>query len=147
MVDLVRHLGNFRWEGVDVLRYKEDGSHFKEITRQILSEGRDDLPVQVRYFEIAPGGHSTLERHQHLHAVVVVRGLGQVLWGSEVVDLEPFDVLRVPSGTWHQFRATRGEPLGFLCLVHRDRDRPERPGPAELEQILSVPAVAAFART
>jgi mannose-6-phosphate isomerase-like protein (cupin superfamily) len=101
----------------------------------------------VRYFEIAPGGHSTLERHQHLHAVVVVRGLGQALWGSEVVDLEPFDVLRVPSGTWHQFRATRGEPLGFLCLVHRDRDRPERPGPAELEQILSVPAVAAFART
>jgi mannose-6-phosphate isomerase-like protein (cupin superfamily) len=147
MADVNRHLGDFRWEGVGVLRYKEDGSHFKDITRQILSEGRDDLPVQLRYFEIAPGGHSTLERHQHLHVVVVLRGSGQALWGTEVVDLEPHDVLRVPSGTWHQFRATRGTELGFLCLVHRERDRPERPGPAELERILSVPAVAAFART
>ena len=29
--------------------------------------------------------------------------------------------------TWHQFRATGGEPLGFLCLVRRERDKPQRP--------------------
>ena len=34
----------------------------------------DALACELRYFEIAPGGHSTLERHDHLHSVMIIRG-------------------------------------------------------------------------
>ena len=43
--------------------------------------------------------------------------------------MKPFDLVTIPSWTWHQFRATDGEPLGFLCMVNAERDRPQLPTP------------------
>ena len=64
-----RHHGDFTWEEVPVLAYKQDGTApFRDVTRQVLFEDAD-LGCQLRYFEVAPGGHSTLERHEHVHAV------------------------------------------------------------------------------
>ena len=67
---------------------------------------------------MAAGGYSTLERHEHMHAVMILRGHGQCLVGEEVRQVKPFDLVTIPSWTWHQFRATEGEPLGFLCMVN-----------------------------
>ncbi len=39
----------------------------------------------------------------------------------------PGDLVTIPAWTWHQFRATAGEPCGFLCMVNRERDRPQVP--------------------
>ena len=61
----VRRFDGFRWEDVALLAYKEGGP-YKGVTRQVLFEGEESLPVQWRYFEVEPGGHSTLERHEHL---------------------------------------------------------------------------------
>ena len=48
--------GGFRWDGVDVLAYKEEGSApFKAITRQVLFQ-RPELGCELRYFEMQPGG-------------------------------------------------------------------------------------------
>jgi len=137
----------FRWQDIPVLAYKEDGgTHFKGITRQVLFDEDDKLGVQLRYFEIAPEGHSTLERHDHAHCVMVVKGRGQALVGSEIHALGTNDLVRVPPNTWHQFRATAGEPLGFLCLVSRERDKPERPGAAALAILRADPQVSSFLR-
>lgn len=120
-----KHAGGFRWPGVDLLAYKQDGSApFKDVTRQVLFESAD-LPAQLRYFEVAPGGWTTLERHEHVHAVMVIRGRGQCLVGDAAHDIGLHDLVSVPPMTWHQFRATKDEPLGFLCLVAKERDRPE----------------------
>ena len=145
---LRRFLSEFAWQGVPVLAYKEDGSRerFSGVTRHVLFEGDQRLACQLRYFEIAQGGHSTLERHDHLHVVLVLRGAGQALIGRRVVELAPFDVARIASREWHQFRATSGEAFGFLCLVAVERDRPERPDAAALEELRALPHVAAFIR-
>jgi quercetin dioxygenase-like cupin family protein len=145
---LLRFASEFAWQGVPILSYKEDGmrERFHGVTRQVLFDGDARLPCQLRYFEIAAGGHSTLERHDHVHLVVVVRGEGRALVGARVLDLAPFDVVRVPSGMWHQFRAPEGAVFGFLCLVHVDRDRPERPDAVAIEELRSDEAVAAFIR-
>jgi hypothetical protein len=37
--------------------------------------------------------------------------------------------------TWHQFHAAPDEPLGFLCLVAAERDRPQLPAEGEAEAI------------
>ena len=130
-----RNDGSFRWEGVDLRAYKQEGAApFRDVTRQVLFEGAD-LPAQLRYFEVAPGGHTTLERHEHVHAVMVIRGSGQCLVGDEAHDLRLHDLVRVPPMTWHQFRASKDEPLGFLCMVPTDRDRPQLPAAGDVERI------------
>ena len=135
-MDIVRHAdGGFHWEGVDVLKYKQEGdAPFKDVTRQVLFEP-EGLPAQLRYFEVAPGGWTTLERHEHVHAVMVIRGHGRCLVGDKAYDIALHDLVSVPPMTWHQFRAAGDEPLGFICLVASNRDRPQLPGEADAARI------------
>jgi mannose-6-phosphate isomerase-like protein (cupin superfamily) len=135
---------DYRWDGVEVVPYKEDGrARFKAITRQTLFSD-PELQGELRYFEMAPGGFSTLERHEHMHAVLILRGRGHCLVGNEVRSVETRDLITVPAMTWHQFRATRGEPLGFLCMVNASRDKPQLPTAQDLARLKANPAVAAF---
>jgi quercetin dioxygenase-like cupin family protein len=135
----------FRWDGVEVTAYKaEDAAPFRDVTRQVLFDDAE-LDCQWRYFEVAPGGWSTLERHRHVLAVLVLRGRGRALVGDQVVQLGPHDLVSVPALTWHQFRAADDEHLGFLCLVNTTRDRPQLPGEAERSELAArSPEVAAF---
>jgi quercetin dioxygenase-like cupin family protein len=127
--------GDYHWQGVEVLQYKQDGdAPFRDVTRQVLF-GDADFPAQLRYFEVAPGGHTTLERHEHVHSVMVIRGRGRCLVGDQAHDLAMHDLVSVPPLTWHQFHAALDEPLGFLCLVATERDRPQLPSNDERERL------------
>ena len=141
-----RHDGDFHWQDVTVLAYKQsDEAPFKDVTRQVLFED-PQLACQWRYFEVAPGGHTTLERHEHVHAVMVVRGGGRALVGDTIHTLACHDLVKVPALTWHQFRATDDEALGFLCLVNADRDRPQLPAADDLARLRANPETADFIR-
>jgi quercetin dioxygenase-like cupin family protein len=136
--------GGYRWQDVDLLAYKQDpGAPFRDVTRQTLFR-RDDLAGELRYFEVAPGGYSTLERHRHVHAVLVLRGRGACLVGDAVHALDERDLVTIPAGTWHQFRAAPGAPLGFLCMVDAARDKPELPDAATLATLRALPQLADF---
>jgi quercetin dioxygenase-like cupin family protein len=91
-----------------------------------------------------PGGHSTLERHEHVHAVMIFRGRGTCLVGGAVREVAAPDLICIPPMTWHQFRAAKGEPFGFLCMVNAARDKPQLPSEVELAQLKCDPAIAAF---
>ena len=142
---MLRRHGAFTWEAVPVHPYKSDGTApFKDITRQILFSGPEHAG-ELRYFEVAAGGYSTLERHAHVHGVMILRGSGQALVGEEVRDVGQHDLVHVPPMAWHQFRANRGEPLGFLCMVNADRDRPQLPTDAERDALAATfPEIARF---
>src|SRR3989475_1405541 len=141
-----RKAKDYRWEGVEELPYKEDDrALFKSVTRQVLFAD-PELHGELRYFEMAPGGFSTLERHQHMHAVLILRGRGHCLVGDEVKAIETRDLVTVPAMTWHQFRAAQGEPLGFLCMVNATRDKPQTPSAEDLARLEGDAAVAAFLR-
>jgi quercetin dioxygenase-like cupin family protein len=85
-----------------------------------------------------------LERHEHAHAVMILRGSGDCLVGDKVRAVKPFDLVSIPAWQWHQFRATAGEALGFLCMVNVQRDRPQLPTADDLARLTADPAVAAF---
>jgi quercetin dioxygenase-like cupin family protein len=137
----------FRWQGVAHQPYKQDGSApFKDISRQVLFH-ENDLNCELRYFEMDAGGHSTLERHEHAHAVMILRGQGECLVGDTVRPVKQFDLVSIPSWTWHQFRASAGEPFGFLCMVNVIRDRPQLPTTEEVAALRQTPAVARFLDT
>jgi mannose-6-phosphate isomerase-like protein (cupin superfamily) len=141
---IIRKAREYRWDGVDVLPYKDDGrALYRAITRQVLFTD-PDLHAELRYFEIAPGGFSTLERHEHVHAVLILRGRGHCLVGDCVSGVETRDLVTVPPLTWHQFRATAGEALGFLCMVDAVRDKPQLPTTQDVAQLTDDPQVAAF---
>ena len=134
----------FRWDAVAHQPYKQENDvPFKDISRQVLFHA-DDLACELRYFEMDAGGYSTLERHEHAHAVMILRGAGECLVGQDVRAVKQFDLVSIPSMAWHQFRASNGEPLGFLCMVNVLRDRPQLPDAAELARLQSVPAIARF---
>ena len=135
---------NFRWDGVEMRPYKEDErALYRTITRQVLFSD-PNMAGELRYFEVAPGGFSTLERHEHMHGVLILRGSGHCLVGDEVKSLDTNDLVTVPPMTWHQFRATKNEPLGFLCMVNAERDKPQLPTPEDVERLKKNPAIAAF---
>ncbi|MGC9954453.1 MAG: cupin domain-containing protein [Rhizomicrobium sp.] len=139
----IRRFKSFRWEDTDLLAYKEEGSPFKAITRQTLF--RDPaLKCELRYFEVAPGGYSTLERHEHMHAVLILRGHGECLVGDEVTKIDTNDLVTIEPWTWHQFRAGPDAPLGFLCMVNAERDKPSLPTDEERKALEADPQVAAF---
>jgi quercetin dioxygenase-like cupin family protein len=141
---LHRKANAYRWEGVNTLPYKQDDrALFKSITRQVLFAD-PQLHAELRYFEIEPGGYSTLERHEHLHAVLILRGHGHCLVGKEVRAVELRDLITVPPLTWHQFRASADQPLGFLCMVNAVRDKPQLPSAEDLAQLKSDEKIAAF---
>ena len=141
---LHRKANAYRWEGVNTVPYKQDDrALFKSITRQVLFAD-PQLHAELRYFEIEAGGYSTLERHEHMHAVLILRGHGHCLVGKEVRAVELRDLITVPPLTWHQFRATADEPLGFLCMVNAVRDKPQLPSAEDLAQLKSDEKIAAF---
>lgn len=137
----------FRWVGVDLLDYKEEDGTFRSVSRQTLADADHGQGASLRYFEVGPGGWTTLEHHAHTHVVIPIRGAGSALLVDRVVPLALHDVVFVPAWGWHQFRAAEEEPLGFLCSVTVDRDRPVRPDAEQLAALRADPAIAAFIRT
>lgn len=140
----------FGWEGVPAQAYKRGeagaaGMGWRDVMRHTLAGG-DELAYQLRYFEIAPGGFSSLEKHHHAHTIVVLRGRGQVIAGREVFRVEPFDLVVIPPVTPHQFVNAGEEPFGFLCPVDADRDPPQALTEDELTRLMEDPEVRAAVR-
>lgn len=143
MSEPVRRFDGFRWEATDLLAYKEEGSApFKAITRQKLFF-EPELKSELRYFEIAAHGFSTLERHEHMHGVLILRGAGRCLNGDFVGAVNTFDLVTIAPMTWHQFRADDA-PLGFLCMVNIERDKPQLPTDDDIARLRKNPAIEAF---
>ncbi|MCM2269741.1 MAG: cupin domain-containing protein [Thermoanaerobaculia bacterium] len=115
-----------RWPAAPPRVYKEDAASFCEVNRRVLlgSAVGDALAFEMRYFEVAAGGFTSFERHEHPHAVVVLAGRGEVRLLDGLHPLAPFDVVYVAPGEAHQFRAAADDRLGILCVVDHERDRP-----------------------
>jgi gentisate 1,2-dioxygenase len=144
----LRQSDPFRWQGVEEFVYKAEyeQASFKDVTKRKLFIDPEKSGIEMRYFEIGPSGHTTLEKHDHIHLVVPIRGAGSCLVENKIIKLEINDVVHVPSWAWHQFRATDDDFLGFLCLVTCDRDRPTLPSVEDLENLRKSPEISAFIR-
>ena len=136
---------DYSFSGIPRREYKEGDGNFKAVCRYSLlgsGEGEEALNFHTRYFEIEPEGYSSLEYHRHPHTVVIIRGQGTVVLADQVYELNLHDVVYVAPGTIHQFLADRGEPLGFICVVDRYRDRPVVPDEEEIREQTGTGAAA-----
>jgi ribulose-bisphosphate carboxylase large chain len=119
---------DFRWLGVSAAEYKQAAEHHCGVSRTTLvGANGESTAFHVRYFEVEPGGFTSLEHHVHEHAVVVLRGRGQVRLGDTLHEIGFGDAVYVAPREVHQLRnLSATEPFGFLCIVDAERDRPVR---------------------
>lgn len=127
---ILEHLAfrdDYTWQGRSSTAYKvDDRLPFRDVARtELIGSFGESTAFDVRYFEIAPGGYSSREKHVHAHVVIGVRGTGTLDTGDVSQTVTPWDIAYVPSLRPHQLRNTGTEPFGFLCIVDHDRDRPQ----------------------
>jgi quercetin dioxygenase-like cupin family protein len=140
----------FRWAGVDEKAYKLGagdgrGMGWKGVTRHTIGlSQRLGAAFEVRYFQLEPGGYSSLEKHRHIHLVFAVRGRGRALIGDAVLDFDDLDALYVPPLTPHRWMNSGDGPFGFLCTVDGERDRPRPLDDEEWEALRANPATAPY---
>jgi mannose-6-phosphate isomerase-like protein (cupin superfamily) len=114
---------NFRWHGVAPISYKEGTRTFQGVTRQNIISAREGLDFEVRYFECELEGFTTLEKHEHIHIVMIARGTGRIVIGERLCSALPFDFFVIPSWMPHQLINAGHEPFGFFCSVNARRDK------------------------
>ena len=120
----------YEWGGRDSSPYKtaEKGSdvpQFQGVRRvELVGRHGEATRSDLRYFEVAAGGHTSRERHVHAHIIIGARGEGRLVTGSRDVVLKRQDVAFVPPLQAHQLRNESTEPFGFFCIVDHHRDRP-----------------------
>ncbi len=100
------------WEDVPVERIAPGVTARRFISRR---DGSDHL--ELRYFELQPGAGSHYEAHNYEHAVLVLRGQGEVALGEQAFPVSRGDAIFIPADEKHQFRASTNEVFGFLCTV------------------------------
>lgn len=123
---VMRHRGDFSWTGVKTERYKSPDGTWADVTRRVLVGSRGEKTrFHLRYFEIGPGGYTTLERHGHEHVVVGIRGRGRCTVGKRSYEIGFLDTLHIGPEAPHQLENPFDEPFGFFCLVNAERDRPK----------------------
>ena len=142
---------NYVWEGIPKVDYKPcdpgQPQTFSATDRQTLVGPGNDTAFHLRYFECAVGGYSSLEKHQHVHVVVCMRGHGTVVVDNEVYQVEPYDLVVIPPWAKHQLINTSDtEPFGFFCTVDGARDRYAALTHAEVDEMCKDPAVKAALR-
>lgn len=119
---IIRHK-NYRWKGIKSFPYKDTIGNWSSIVRIPLINS-EDAKFEVRYFEISPGGSSSLEYHSHIHVVICLRGKGKLKIGNKSRVINYLDIAYIAPNEIHQLYNPFNEPFGFLCIVDKERDRP-----------------------
>jgi quercetin dioxygenase-like cupin family protein len=113
-----RYKGAFDWEGGELGRYPPEREMKGVSVRWLIGPVEQAPNFALRYFEVEPGGWTSLDQHAHDHGVMVLRGRGRVRLGEEAFDIGFGDVVYIPPNEVHQLKCVGGdEPLGFLCVI------------------------------
>ena len=118
---MVQKFESGTYPGVEMTTYKDEPGTWVGVTRRVLASDTR-AGFETRYFDIAPGGYTSFERHSHEHVVIVLQGSGTVRLGGESHSIASGDAVHVAPNEPHQFLTEAG--MGILCTVDRDRDRP-----------------------
>jgi quercetin dioxygenase-like cupin family protein len=90
----------------------------KDCRYQVALSARDgELSMAMRFFEVAPGGHTPLHNHPYEHEILILEGAGTVWRDGQEVALKAGDVLYIPADEKHQFKNAGSQPFKFMWLI------------------------------
>ena len=120
-----KYKGEFSWQGIQTEKYKPAGKGWADIVRKtLIGNHGESAKFHLRYFEIAPNGFSSFEKHRHEHVVIGIRGEGVCTAGKRKYKIRFLDTLYIRPDEPHQLRNPFNEPFGFFCIVNAKRDKP-----------------------
>ena len=93
--------------------------------RQVLIGPEEAPNFALRRFTMEPGGGMPRHTNAVEHEQYVRSGEATIGIGDEEVRVRAGDVLYIPAGVPHWYRAEGGEPFRFLCVVPNAPDRVE----------------------
>lgn len=106
----------FEWEEVSCENF--DRGEAQGVVRRWLIGEKEGAPYfAMRYFEIEPGGRTSLDEHAHDHGVIVLKGKGKVLLKDKEFEIKFGDVVYVSPMEKHQFKNIGDSPFGFICVI------------------------------
>jgi len=98
----------------------KQGAEKVKVKRLICNEAGAEK-FTMRYFSIAQGGHTPLDKHPGEHEVLVLKGEA-LLKGHDQERVMRFgDAAFIASNEVHQFLNTGNEPFEFLSIRGADR--------------------------
>jgi quercetin dioxygenase-like cupin family protein len=104
----VKHVSEFPSEVVKAGKLTE---------RQVLIGPNQAPNFALRRFIMRPGGGIPAHTNSVEHEQYVLRGRAKVGIGDETHALKAGDVLFIPAGTPHWYKAEGDEPFEFICVV------------------------------
>jgi quercetin dioxygenase-like cupin family protein len=105
--------------------------HYSEVRQdKALEKGAEGVKIRwlinhndgapnfaMRYFEMAPEGHSPHHSHSWEHEVFFLEGDCMVVCGDQKRNVKPGYVVFIPPNTIHHFENVGKTTVKFLCLV------------------------------
>jgi len=89
----------------------------KGTARQLLTPPLPGSDFHMRRFIMEPGGGMPMHTNRVEHQQLILRGEATIGLGDEVHRVHAGDVIHIPAGLPHWYRAEGAEPFEFLCAV------------------------------
>jgi quercetin dioxygenase-like cupin family protein len=103
-------------QDVDAEAVETEGASRVTIREAITD--KDGAPnYSMRYFVVEAGGQTPFHTHPWEHEVFIAEGSGTLELDSGERDLAQGDFVFVEPNRRHAFRASRGQPLEFICVI------------------------------
>ncbi len=85
-------------------------------SRSIEGDEAGGVDLSIIFVDLDPGRGPRLHRHAYPEVFVIQEGRARYIAGDEERDVGPGDVIVVPAGVAHSFKATGEVPLRQLSL-------------------------------
>ena len=86
-------------------------------SRQVLISADEGPNFAMRRFRMEPGGGMPNHTNTVEHEQYVLAGRAKIGLGDQVLEVQKDDVVFIPAGVPHWYRAEGDEPFEFLCMV------------------------------
>jgi len=101
---------------------KEEVKAGTKTTRQVLISSKEGPNFAMRKFTIEPGGEMPMHTNTVEHEQLVLGGKAKVIIGGQIFEVKKNDVVFIPAGVPHCYKAIGNEPFEFLCVVPNKED-------------------------
>jgi quercetin dioxygenase-like cupin family protein len=85
--------------------------------KELKTQEADESNINIKLFEMQPGGYSPLHSHPPQHQLIITDGEGSIFDGEKTVGIKTGDIAYVAPNEPHQLRATGDKPLKFIGLT------------------------------